>query len=257
MTMATRATIVALSIAVVTAGGSATRADTADLDCVMQPREVVTVNAPVEGVLERVAVDRGDVVQAGSLLAMLESSLERNLLAVARARATQDSAVEANEGRQDFEERRFLRVDEPEQILAGYRLMDDTERKRLADSDLERAEAALALRAVKSPITGVVMERLRRPGELASPEHPIMTIAALDPLRVDVVVPVALFGRVVVGQRAVVVPATPHTRRLEATVIEVDKVADATSSTFGVRLEASNPGHRVPGGLTCKVRVGR
>ena len=36
----------------------------------------------------------------------------------------------------------------------------------------------------------------------------------------------------------------------------VDKVANAASSTFGVRLEVPNAGNRVPGGLTCKVRIG-
>ena len=39
-------------------------------------------------------------------------------------------------------------------------------------------------------------------------------------------------------------------------MIVVDKVADAASSAFGVRLEFANPGNRVPGGLKCKVRIG-
>jgi hypothetical protein len=39
-------------------------------------------------------------------------------------------------------------------------------------------------------------------------------------------------------------------------VTVVDKVADAARSSFGVRLEISNPGNRVPGGLKCKVRIG-
>jgi multidrug efflux pump subunit AcrA (membrane-fusion protein) len=109
---------------------------------------------------------------------------------------------------------------------------------------------------VTSPITGVVMERLRHPGELASREHPIARIARLDPLRVEVFVPVALYGRVAVGQRAVVVPEAPLDRPLEARVTVVDRVADAASSTFGVRLEIPNPDHRIPGGLKCKVRIG-
>ena len=36
----------------------------------------------------------------------------------------------------------------------------------------------------------------------------------------------------------------------------VDRVADAASSTFGVRLEIPNPDHRIPAGLKCKVRLG-
>ena len=271
--MRTRGIVVAgVVIAGLMVMGSALRAGGAELDCLMQPREIVTVSAPVEGVLERVTVDRGDVVQVGSVLAALESSLERNMVAVARARAEQDYNLKANQVRLDFGERRFVRTDEmfkksliplkeldeaeTAKILAMYGLVEASEQKRLADLDLERAQTALALRAVKSPITGVIVERLRHPGELASREHPIVKIARLDPLRVEVFVPIALFGRVTVGQRAVVVPETPLNRPLEGTVIVVDKVADAASSTFGVRLEVANPGNRVPAGLKCKVRVG-
>jgi RND family efflux transporter MFP subunit len=252
--------------------GGAVRAGAAELDCLMQPREIVTVSAPVEGVLDRVAVDRGDVVQAGSMLAVLESSLERSMVAIARARAAQDYNIKSNQVRLDFGERRFVRTDdmfkkalvplkeldeaETAKILAAYGLVEANEQKRLADLDLDRAQAALALRTIKSPIDGVVTERLRHPGELASREHPLVRIARLDPLRVEVFVPIALYGQVTVGQRTVVVPEAPLNRPLEARVTVVDKVADAASSTFGVRLEISNPGNRVPGGLKCKVRIG-
>lgn len=250
----------------------ATIVGAAELDCLMQPREIVTVSAPVEGVLERVAVDRGDVIQAGAVLAVLESSIERNTVAVAGARAAQDYNIKSSQVRVDFGERRFLRTDtmfkkslvplkeldeaETAKILAAYGLVEANEQKRLADLDLERARTALELRTVKSPISGVVTERLRHPGELASRDHPIVRIARLDPLRVEVFVPIALYGQVMVGQRALVIPEAPINRPLEARVTVVDRVADAASSTFGVRLEAPNPGHRVPGGLKCKVRIG-
>ena len=39
-------------------------------------------------------------------------------------------------------------------------------------------------------------------------------------------------------------------------IVVDDKVADAASSAFGVRLEIANPGNRVPGGLKCKMRIG-
>ena len=263
------ASLVAVSVL---SSGVMSRADATELDCLMQPREIVTVSAPVEGVLDRVAVDRGDVVDKGAVLAVLESSLERNAVAIARARASQDFNIKANQVRVDFGVRRFQRTDdmfrknlvplrefdeaETAKILAEYGLIEANELKRLADLDLERAEAALALRTVTSPVTAVVMERLRHPGELAAKEHPIVRLARLDPLRVEVFVPITLYGRVVVGQRAVVVPEPPLSRPLEASVTAVDKVADAASGTFGVRLEIRNPGNRIPGGLKCKVRLG-
>jgi hypothetical protein len=37
-------------------------------------------------------------------------------------------------------------------------------------------------------------------------------------------------------------------------VTVVDRVVDAASSTFGVRLELANPDYRLPAGLKCRVR---
>ena len=39
-----------------------------------------------------------------------------------------------------------------------------------------------------------------------------------------------------------------------ARVTVVDRVVDAASGTFGVRLELPNPDYRLPAGLKCKVR---
>jgi RND family efflux transporter MFP subunit len=193
-------------------------------------------------------------------------------VAIATARAEQDYGIKSNQARAGFGARRFDRTDalfkksmvplkeldeaETAKTLAEYGLVEANEQKRLAKLDLERAQAALALRTVKSPIAGVVMERLRQPGEFAAKENPIAKLARLDPLRVEVFVPVALYGRVTLGQRVTVVPEAPLNEPLEATVIVVDKVVDAASGTFGVRLEIPNPGNRIPGGLKCKVRIG-
>lgn len=242
-----------------------------ELDCILLPREIVTVSAPVEGVVERVWVDRGDVVEAGAVLAELESSMERSAVAIAEARARQDYGVKANQVRAAYGARRFHRIEDlfkqemvplkdrdeamTMKVLAEYELVEATEQERLADLELERARAALELRTVKSPIGGVVMERLRNPGEIAAKDSPIAKLARLDPLRVEVFVPVSRSGSITPGQTAVVVPEVPL-GELQATVTVVDRVADAASSTFGVRLEIPNPDHRIPAGLKCTVSLG-
>jgi multidrug efflux pump subunit AcrA (membrane-fusion protein) len=40
-------------------------------------------------------------------------------------------------------------------------------------------------------------------------------------------------------------------------VTVVDRVVDAASGTFGVRLEVPNPNYRLPAGLKCKARFNR
>jgi RND family efflux transporter MFP subunit len=244
----------------------------ADLDCLIQAREIVTVSAPVEGVVEKMMVDRGDVVQKGTVLAVLESSAERAAMAVARARAEQEAALRSNQVRVDFGLRRLERTDDmykkdliplkeldeaqTAKILAELSLQEARENIRLAGLEYERAAVMLDLRTIKSPIAGVVVDRLRHAGEFTDREHPIVKIARLDPLRVEVFAPISLLGRIALGQRAYVIPEAPLDRTLEATVAVVDKVVDAASSTFGVRLEMPNPGHRIPAGLKCKARFG-
>jgi multidrug efflux pump subunit AcrA (membrane-fusion protein) len=66
---------------------AASEAAGVELDCLIGPHVVVAVSSPVEGVVETIAVDRGDLVGKGHVLATLESSVERASVALAAARA--------------------------------------------------------------------------------------------------------------------------------------------------------------------------
>ena len=256
-----------LGLAVVTAA----RAAGADLDCLIQPRETVAISSPVPGYIERVAVDRGDLVHGGTVVVQLEASMERAAVAVARSKVDQESAVKSSQVRLEFGVRRYDRtvdmykkelvplkeMDEAEtaKILAEYGVLEVQENIRVARLELERAEAALALRTIRSPFTGIVTDRLLSPGELVD-RAPILKLARIDPLRVEVFVPVAMLGRIGVGSRATVFPEAPVNTPQEALVTVVDRVVDAASGTFGVRLEMPNPDNRLPAGLKCKARFG-
>jgi len=71
---------------------------------------------------------------------------------------------------------------------------------------------------------------------------------------VEVFAPVSWLGRITVGQRAFVVPEAPVGGGYEAKVTVVDRVVDAASGTFGVRLELPNPSYALAAGLKCRVR---
>jgi multidrug efflux pump subunit AcrA (membrane-fusion protein) len=116
----------------------------------------------------------------------------------------------------------------------------------------------LALRTLRSPIDGVVVDQARFPGELVDGGEGkpyILKIAQTHPLRVKMILPAAYFGRIKPGMKADVVPEKPADGRYTATVINVDKMIDAASGTFQVRMEQPNPGGALPGGLKCKVSL--
>ena len=99
----------------------------------------------------------------------------------------------------------------------------------------------------------MVIERYVSPGEYVN-SQPLLRVAQIDPLRVEVIVPAQMFGRIFPGMTAAIVPELPQYGEQIATVTIVDKVIDAASSTFGVRLELPNAEQQMPSGLKCLVR---
>jgi len=49
-------------------------------------------------------------------------------------------------------------------------------------------------------------------------------------------------------------PEAPVGGDYAAKIEVVDRMLDAASGTFGVRLRLPNPGNRIPAGVKCKVR---
>ena len=97
------------------------------------------------------------------------------------------------------------------------------------------------------------MERYVSPGEYVN-NQPLLRVAQIDPLLVEVIVPAQIFGKISPGMLATFVPELPEYGEHTATVTIVDRVIDAASSTFGVRLELPNAEQQLPSGLRCMVR---
>ena len=240
------------------------------LDCMIQPHQVVQVGTPMPGVIERVLVDRGDTVVKGQPIVQFQASVERASLAMARERATQNGETTIAVSAQDLATRELERADElyqknfvsktyldkqrAEASVAGGRTDQARERRSLAQREVDLAAARLDQRTIRAPIAGVVVERFASPGELVD-QKPMLRIAAIDPLRVDVLVPAAAFGQVQLGMTGSVLPELLNRAAQTATVKTVDRVIDAASNTFRVRLELPNPGSALPAGLRCKIEL--
>ena len=93
------------------------------------------------------------------------------------------------------------------------------------------------------------------PGELADNRDvrkPILRLTELNVLHVEVLLPRAGYDSVRLGQVVEVISEPPVGGRYKATVKVIDKMFDAASGTFGVRLELANPGAKIPAGDKCK-----
>lgn len=125
--------------------------------------------------------------------------------------------------------------------------------QRIAQQELGRAEAALSLLEIRSPIDGVVVERHLDEGEYLPQEGRIATIVRLDPLDVVAFLPVAEYGSVSEGDVAVVRPASPVAGEREAEIARIDRVFDVASGTFGLHLRLENAELSIPAGHRCTV----
>jgi RND family efflux transporter MFP subunit len=244
------------------------RAETVGFDGLIEPRLVVKLGSAAFGVIEKIHVDRGDNVTEGQVLASLQSGVEKATMELAKTQAQFEAAIQARkaelefairnqERRKELFEKKTLPLqdwDEAEtrRILAEISLKEAVERNRLAEMEYRRALETYRRTIIKSPLSGVVVERFMHPGEYVE-NQPLMTLAQIDPLYVEVVMTVANLGTVEVGQKATIRPESPVGGLYEAEVMVVDRVVDGASGTFGVRLKLPNPDYRLPPGLKCKV----
>jgi RND family efflux transporter MFP subunit len=238
------------------------------LDCVIEPSEIVDVGSAVPGVIEAIYVYRSDLVKKGEVIAKLESSVERANFVLSKARAELTTSIELRKESAEFEGRTQDRNQvlfqksslsdydmdrfKTETRIAQLQVRQEKDNKRIAELEYRRAQATLLRRTIRSPVEGVVMERFKSVGEYVD-EDPILRMAQLDPLHVEIIVPVEYLGRITPGMRAEVTPIVPSHGIHVATVTRVDRVADAASGTFGVRLSLSNPDYSIPGGLRCQL----
>ena len=242
----------------------------APFGCLIEPEKVADLGSPVMGVIDSISVDRGDPVAAGQVLAVLRADVERANLRVAETRTKLEADIAAAVAGQILAQQKLDRSQElykegfiskqgldqavAEQELAAQKVAQAKEQIRLRDQELTVALAQVMLRTVKSPFGGVIVDRYSNPGERVE-DKPILKVAMIDPLRVEVLIPVAHYGSITTGSELTVTPELPNAAPVLAKVSRIDKVLDAASNTFRVRLTLPNPGNKLPAGLRCKVEL--
>lgn len=242
-----------------------------EFDCIIEARQMVDIRSPVDGLIERVHAERGEAVKKGQVVVTLESGPERAAVAVARQRAEASGAVKSAEAKLDLATKKEKRAEDlarqnfistnaveearTERQLAESELKVARENQRLAELEMHRSSEVLGMRTIRSPVNGVVVDRYLKQGEFATTnvKDPIMRIAEIDPLNVEVILPASQYGSVQQGDRAEVSPETPP-GKFVARVRVVDRVINAASGTFGIRLELPNEKQLIPAGAKCRVK---
>jgi membrane fusion protein, heavy metal efflux system len=238
------------------------------LSCLIQPYQEADIGTQVVGVIDHVLVERGDFVKKGQPVVQLNSDVERAALAAAKLRAEATADLRAAASNHEFAQKKKVRTDDlyqknfvsqqatdqaaTEAQVAEMKLKQVREQQRLAHQELALAQAQLAQRTIRSPLNGVVVEKYLSEGERVE-EKAVVKVATIDPLKVEVIVPASYFSKIKQGMGANVKPDMAEAAPQPAKVVVVDKVIDAASNSFRVRLELPNPNYQLPPGLRCKV----
>lgn len=219
----------------------------------------------MEARIDAIHADRGSELRKGQILVELDTGHERIALEGARYRAVMESQIRGADTRlaaakaklrrrEEMVRERFVAPQDRDDTAADMQmaeanLVEANDNRRLADIEQRRLAELVDQRRLGSPFGGVVTELIQHVGENA---HPIMRLAQTNPLWVEVVLSVAMLGKIKVGNKATIEAEAPLTGHYAATVTVVDKVVDSASGTFGVVLELPNPKGDIPAGIQCR-----
>jgi membrane fusion protein, heavy metal efflux system len=233
---------------------------------VIPPSQLRVVAAPANGLVESVLVAVDETVTAGQPIARLRSpdlvEAQRQYLA-----ALADEALAADrlrrtrtlwEGRATPE--RELRVVETEAVNAKSRLDERAQilaLMEMAPADIEtlrNSRRIVSAVTVHAPISGSVVKRDANPGQRVEAAAPVLSLATLEPLWVNIQVPAARLAAIS-PEEPVMVPAYG----VQGRIIRIGRTVDpSTQSAIAVAEIGSANGAVRPGlAVAVTIRIGQ
>ncbi len=231
---------------------------TLDVPGLVESRHRIELAFRVTGFIERFAVEEGDRVEAGAVLAELDrDELEREVRA-ARAALARATAHAADAARTFARQKELLaRSSTSRQSFDRAQGQLDMARadEREARVGLEMAEDRLAKAVLKAPVSGVIEDRLLDPHELATAQTPVLVLTDLDRVKVRAAISDAQLGRLRVGAEARVrTPLWPE-RTFTGRVARIGVAANPATRTVPFEVEIENPDHALRPELVVSVQV--
>jgi len=198
---------------------SASYSGTANLEV---PADAQVV-AKTSGVLLRVLVEEGDTVEAGQALAQIDP--ERMRLEVARAEATMRRLQANFERSKELFERKLVSADANDQLRYEFE-------SAKAAYDLARLE--LSYTTITAPISGVVAQRMAKPGNLIPLNAPVYRIVDNSHLEAVLNVPEREMRTMKAGLPIRMLVDALTGQVFEGSVDRISPVVDSQTGTFRV-----------------------
>ncbi len=204
----------------------------------------VEVTSQVAGIVTEVRIESGTEVEQGAKLVQLDTSVE--VADLASAVATQREAEVAHERQADLMQKR---------VTSEANLDTARAKRETAQAAVKRIQAVIAQKGIVSPFAGRLGIRKVEKGQYVSAGMPLVSLQALNPIRVDFPMPEQQIGKLRVGQPIeLTVDAFPN-QVFGGEVQSLDARVAQDTRTLLVRGLLPNPERKLLPGMFANVTV--
>lgn len=231
----------------------------------VQATNTVTVRSRVDGQIEKVAFEEGQMVQEGDLLVQIDPAPFQAALNQAVAKLAQDQAS-LNNARQDLDRTATL----AQHGNATQQLLDQrtanvaslTAQVQADQAAIESAKVQLAYTTIRSPLTGRAGFRLVDSGNIvhANDQNGILTITQLQPISVVFTAPEQQLANISEALKLGPLKVTAHAadgkkQLAEGTLQLLDNQVDTASGTIRLKASFDNRDNALWPGLSVSTRL--
>ncbi|MGE8359952.1 efflux RND transporter periplasmic adaptor subunit [Pseudomonas sp.] len=211
-----------------------------------------------DGLVAQVHVDAGDHVEAGQVLLELDPAIAHQALLRARAQATEAAAVVRETQRlvveaQRLVDRRAIATTELAARTAAFDLARAAEESARASA--REQEEIVARHELPAPFSGVLAEKLTEAGEWVQRGTPVLSLVAIDRVRLDLRVPQERFEQIDVDAQVRVFADALNGESLPARIGARVPVTDPGARTFLLRLLVDDPQERLLPGTSARAEI--
>ena len=224
-------------------------------------QEKIAIGARVAGRIEKYLVEEGQRVRKGDALVQIEDGPYRSTVEERTAALTSARAQLAFAESELVRGRRLYQA----QILPRDSFERRESEARVARAQVQQLEAALQRTKVdledtivRAPTDGIVLERTKRPGEVAVPggfagSGDLLSLADLSEIRAELDVNEADLAQIRLGQHAEVTPDAFPEARYAAQVVELAPQINREKGTRKVEVRLRDPDARLLPDMSARV----
>jgi membrane fusion protein (multidrug efflux system) len=210
----------------------------------LESDEQATVVSQITGVVLGINAEEGDYVEAGQVLARVET--DRYVLEVERNNATLTRLETEFQRKQELFEKKLVSAEDFERVSAEFQAQK---------AAVGLAQLNLKYTQIVAPISGYVAERMVRVGNLVEVYQPVFRIASYDPLLAVLHVPERELSVLRKGLTVSLTLDALPVNSFAGEVTRISPVVDPATGTFRVTAEISDPDKVLKPGLFGRVDI--